>query len=34
MRRTNGTFLGAIATIVFALLILEAIGALDVLPFL
>ena len=33
MRRTNGTFVGAIATIIFALLLLEAIGV-EVLPFL
>ena len=33
MRRTNGTLLGGIAGVVFALLLLEAIGV-EVLPFL
>lgn len=33
MRRTGGTFVGAIATIIFALLA-ESQGFLDVLPFL
>ena len=33
MRRTDGTLLGGIATLVFALLLLEAIGV-EVLPFL
>lgn len=34
MRRTGGTFVGAIATIIFALLLAESQGFLDVLPFL
>lgn len=33
MRRTGGTFVGAVATIIFALLLLDAVGV-EVLPFL